>query len=288
MVTMNRFTLLSATADLTVSRFDHPPHGAHEDPEREVAAHWGLAFVDAGSFEVRLDGSSHRLAVGSVLLTRPGLEFACHHGEACPSDVCLVVRFDPAAVAELADPWYRPGALALRRATPRLSLVHRRLAVAVAAGDGFETERWGLATLTALTADTGRAPLRGAYRSRRADLDAVLAVCRAIEADPAARVSVASRAQAVQLTGTRLTHAFARYLGVSPHQYVVRWRLACAAELLDSGGSVSNSCYGAGFENLSHFCRTFQRVLGSRPSLWRTIGLSERRRKVQAMLGGPS
>jgi AraC-like DNA-binding protein len=186
----------------------------------------------------------------------------------------------------MADPWYRPVALAHRRATPRLALVHRRLAAAVAAGDAFDTDRWALAAMGALAADTDRAPLRGAYRPRRADLDAVLAVCRAIEADPACQVSVAERARAVHMTSPRLTHAFARYLGVSPHQYVVRRRLVCAAELLDGGGTVSASCYGAGFENLSHFCRMFQRVLGSRPSLWRTIPLSERRRKVQAVLAG--
>ena len=285
---MNRSTLLSATADLTVNRFDHPPHEVHHDPEREVSDQWSIAFVESGSFDFFLDDAHCELREGSVLLMRPGLEFTCRHGEWCPRDVCLSVRFAPGAVTGMTDAWYRPGGLARRRASPRLAHVHRRLTTAVACDDAFDTERWALATLAALMADMERAPLRGTYQPRSADLDAVITACRAIEADPARRVSVAERARAVQMTSTRLSHAVARYLGVSPHQYVVRWRLAAAAELLDEALSVSESCYRSGFENLSHFCRTFQRVLGVRPSQWSGIALAERRRKVQAILGGRS
>ena len=33
---MNRYEPLHATSDLSVSRFDHPPHEAHEDPDEEI------------------------------------------------------------------------------------------------------------------------------------------------------------------------------------------------------------------------------------------------------------
>jgi AraC-like DNA-binding protein len=165
-------------------------------------------------------------------------------------------------------------------------MVQRRLTAAVEGDNGFEAERWAVAALGALTAGSLDARSRGHYTPSASQIEAVVTTCRAIEASPARPLTVADRALAVGMTSTRLTHAFARYLGVSPHQYVVRWRLATAAGLLDAGYSVSTACYRAGFENLSHFCRAFRRTLGSRPSLWRTISLPERRRKVQAMLGG--
>lgn len=140
----------------------------------------------------------------------------------------------------------------------------------------------GLAALRALSAD------RGAYSARVRDLDAIVATCRAIEADPVARRSIAQRARDVGLTGTRLTHGFRRYVGLSPHRYVVRWRLAAAAALLEAGHTVSDSCYRSGFENLSHFCRTFQRALGIRPKAWRALQSREMRRKVQDLLRVPS
>jgi AraC family transcriptional regulator len=285
---MNRSTLLAATTDLTVSRFDHPAGEAHHDPDREVADNFSIAFVETGSFELECEGRRSTMAPGSVLLTRPGLEFRCRHGAVCPDDVCVSIRFAPSAVAGMTDAWHRPGTVAQRRASPRLALVQSRLTMALEGADAFNTERWAIAALQALVADLGHAASRGPYTPRHTDLDAVLAACRDIEAHPSARVSVAERARVVHMTGTRLTHAFRRYLGVSPHQYVVRWRLAYASDLLSNSCGVSESCYRAGFENLSHFCRSFQRAFGCRPSQWRAWSLHERRRKVQAMLEGRS
>jgi len=278
---VNRYEVIHATADLSVSRFFHPPHEEHHDPELEVAGRWAIAFVRAGAFGVVVGGARHRLSEGSVFITRPGLEFRCMHGDQWPDDVCLSVGFEPAAVSGAEQAWEGAGWAARECATPRLAYVQGRMVGAVGDGDQFEMERWALDALTALQADTREPRARGHYTPRRAHVDAVIATCRAIEADPGLRRSIADRAGDVGLTSTRLTHFFRRYVGVSPHQYVMRWRIATAADLLDSGSSVSESCYRSGFENLSHFCRTFKRTLGPRASAWHALSLRERRRKVQ-------
>lgn len=283
---LNRYEQLHATPDLAVNRFDHPPHEVHVDPEEEVANRWAIAFVRAGSFDVVLDGTRRHLSPGSVFLSRPGLEFRCRHADRCPTDVCISVAFDPSAISGMEHAWERAGWAARTSATPRLAYVNGRMAEAATGSDGFELERWALAALMALESDTRDPIARGHYAPRRNDVEAVIATCRAIETDPAPRRSIADRARDVGLTSTRLTHHFRRYVGLSPHQYVLRWRLATSAELLDSGLGVSDSCYRAGFENLSHFCRTFQRTFGVRASRWRSLSLRERRRKVQDLTRG--
>ena len=155
------------------------------------------------------------------------------------------------------------------------------MADAAGNADRFQIERWALAALTALGIDTARPTARGHYAVRGADVDAVVAACRAIETDPISHRSIAARARDVGLTSTQLTHFFRRYVGASPHRYVMHWRLAAAAEFLDSGMSVSESCYRSGFENLSHFCRTFLRTFGIRASMWRTLAHGERRRRAR-------
>ena len=152
---------------------------------------------------------------------------------------------------------------------------------ALASADAFQVERWALAALTALEVDARDRTVRGRYAARDEDLDAVVAACRDVEAHPEMRRSVADRARDVGLTSTKLTRAFRRYVGASPHEYVLRWRLAVAAELIASGAGVTETCYRAGFDNLSHFCRTFQRTFGVRASAWRALTLRERRRRVQ-------
>lgn len=283
---LNRHTLLYRTADLTVSRFDHPAHEVHQDPDREVADHWSIAFVRSGAFDIAIEGERRRrLVQGSVFIPRPGLAFQCGHSGACPDDVCLSVRLDPGAVVGWEHGWARSGWAARRVATPRLAYVQVRLTGAVDQADTFEMERWALAGVAALGADSMDRGARGAYAASADDLAAVTATCRAIEADASRRCTIGDRAREVGRSSTRLTHAFRRYLGLSPHQYVVRWRLALAAALLNDGDSVSDACWRSGFENLSHFCRTFQRAFGMRASSWKRLPLHESRRKVQALLG---
>jgi AraC-like DNA-binding protein len=282
---LNRYSLLHSTADLSVRRFDHPPHTEHHDPDLEVAERWAIAFVRAGSFDVIVNGERHRLVEGSVFLTRPGLSFRCAHHESCPDDVCLSIAFEPGAVAGWEHAWARAGWVARAVPTPRVAHAQARLARAVDDAESFELERWSLATLSALAGDSTDDRARGHYAPRRADIDAVVEACLAMDADPTSRRSVADRAREVGFTGASLTHAFRRYLGISPHRYVVRRRLAAGAGLLDEGRSVSESCWRSGFENLSHYCRSFQRALGVRPSTWRRLSSAERRRKVQDMLG---
>lgn len=283
---MNRYELLHSTADLTVSRFDHPPHEVHTDPDREVSSRWAVAFVRKGTFAIEIDGSRQNLRQGSVFATRPGLEFQCRHGESCPTDVCVSVAFSDDAVFGLEQAWDHAGFSAREAATPRLAYVDRRMSKAVASRDEFEMERWALATLDALQADAESASARGHYASRKSDVDAVVAVCRSIESDPTARRSIAERARDVGFAGTRLTYGFRRYIGLSPHQYVVQWRLVHASECLSSGMNVSESCYHSGFENLSHFCRTFLRTFRVHASAWNELPVRERRRKVQDLTRG--
>ena len=101
-----------------------------------------------------MDGARRQLSRGSVFLTRPGLEFRCQHGDQCPTDVCLSIGFDPGAVSGMEEAWERAGWAARESATPRLAYVDRRMAGAAVNGDQFEIERWALAALTALQADT--------------------------------------------------------------------------------------------------------------------------------------
>lgn len=150
---MNRYQLLFSTPDVSVSRFDHPPHQAHDDPDEEVATRWAIAFVQSGSFDVVQGRRSVRLRRGSVFLSRPGFTFSCRHHEECPRDVCLSVGFEPPNVVGAEHAWARAGWAVRRSPTPRLAYVDRRIRDAAADADTFQLERWALAALTALEAD---------------------------------------------------------------------------------------------------------------------------------------
>lgn len=69
---------------------------------------------------------------------------------------------------------------------------------------------------------------------------------------------------------------FKRCKGMTFSQYVTRYRLNTACELLEhSQKSVSEICYLVGFNDLPHFIRVFTRLMGVSPSRYRKQSVHE-------------
>lgn len=62
-----------------------------------------------------------------------------------------------------------------------------------------------------------------------------------------------------------LCEVFKKVTGMSPNQYIINCRLMRAKELLMDGYSVEDACARSGFNNMSHFSRTFKNRVGVNP-----------------------
>jgi AraC-like DNA-binding protein len=58
---------------------------------------------------------------------------------------------------------------------------------------------------------------------------------------------------------------FLRNIGVSPHQYLIQFRIRKARELLLEGNSIARVALDLGFADQSHFTRFFKRIIGVAP-----------------------
>ena len=69
------------------------------------------------------------------------------------------------------------------------------------------------------------------------------------------------------------TGAFYRYFKKSTHltftDFLNQYRINQAKKLLMQDKNVSDACYETGFENLSHFNKTFKKFTGENPSAFR-------------------
>ena len=94
-----------------------------------------------------------------------------------------------------------------------------------------------------------------------------------LHGEPGKAWTVDELARNVALSRSALAERFAALVGEPPMQYLMRWRLALAAQTLRSGGeAVARVAEHSGYESESAFNRAFKREFGMPPAAWRKAG----------------
>jgi AraC-like DNA-binding protein len=91
-----------------------------------------------------------------------------------------------------------------------------------------------------------------------------------IHSKPAHPWTVEELSGAVGLSRSALGERFTSLVGQPPMQYLTRWRLQLAANLLRSGArNVASVAADVGYDSEAAFSRAFKRELGVAPAVWR-------------------
>lgn len=243
-------------------------------PYVELHHSYSLSYVRKGSFGYRSRGKSFELVTGSLLVGFPGDEYLCTHDHAV-GDECLSIHLSPELVESVgarAEAW-RAGAVP---PLPGLMVVGE-LAQAAAEGRSDaaldELGMWLCARFVSTVTGSdspGRAP---GERDRRRAVEAA----RWIDAHSEGDVDLESAARSAGLSAFHFLRTFAKVLGVTPHQYLVRSRLRRAARLLaEDERSITDIAFAVGFGDLSNFVRTFHRAAGVSPRAFRRASRGDR------------
>lgn len=237
--------------------------GPDDRPFPEHHQAFSLSYVRHGTFGYRVRGRQFEMVAGSLLIGFPGDEFLCTHEHAC-GDECLSFRLTP----EVADTVGSDEKVWKRGALPPLAqiMVLGELAQAAATGaSGVGLDEIGTVLAMRLAALIGGK----SHQLRRASLrDRQRAVETALWLDANAHESVDLERAARQagLSSFHFLRLFARIVGVTPHQYLLRSRLRRAARALAADDRpVSDIALDVGFADLSNFVRTFHRAAGVSP-----------------------
>jgi len=126
-----------------------------------------------------------------------------------------------------------------------------------------------------------RAPLRTAAKTggrRACDRRRTVEAALWIDANAHEPIDLESTAREFGLGAFHFLRLFARVLGVTPHQYLVRFRLRRAARLLaDDPRSITEVALDVGFGDLFNFVRTFHRAATVSPRSFRQAAGGDRR-----------
>jgi len=94
-----------------------------------------------------------------------------------------------------------------------------------------------------------------------------------IHAEPGRAWTVAELAREAAMSRSALAERFTELVGEPPIQYLMRWRLALAAQALRSGGeAIVRVAERSGYESEAAFSRAFKREFGMPPATWRRAG----------------
>jgi AraC-like DNA-binding protein len=250
--------------------------GPADAPFVELHEEHSVSYVRRGSFGCRTRGETFELVAGSVLVGRPGDEYLCTHDHVHGGDECLSFRLAPELLDTLAadgDGW-QSGALP---PLPELVVLGELGQAAAEGRSDVGLDEAGLcfaARFVELVSGRKREAPEATARDRRRAVDAALW----IDAHSAEPVDLESAAREAGLSAFHFLRLFAKVLGVTPHQYLLRSRLRRSARLLAEGApSITEVAFEVGFGDLSNFVRTFHRAAGVSPRSFRRAAKGERK-----------
>lgn len=258
---MSRIVPLWRSNEVSIHRFDHPAE--HEDqPYQETAGAYMASFVERGEFNLEVGDARWRVNAGDVMLHHPGMTFRAGFEERF-NDTCLSVTY-LAARDEAFDAdgvWGRRHVVAnsnrvrfLRWGLQRAIRDNEPMLAEYCASEIFHPHDLGP---RALYSEHKFHWYAERIHAARETLDRTL--------DEPHTVSALARAAGMSLF--HFTRVFTELVGAPPHRYLTSRRLRAARAMLREGRGVTETCHACGFNNLSHFSRSFSRAFGTAPSL---------------------
>ncbi len=234
-----------------------------------------VSYVRKGSFGYRLGAKTFEMVAGSTVIGRAGDDYVCTHDHQC-GDECLSFQLSPALIDALGgkpEVWRTGGVAPL----PELMVLGELAQSAAEGRSDVGMDEAGMlyaARFVSMVTGQRRAPPQAVGRDRRRAVDAALW----IDANAHLALDLDGVAREVGLSPFHFLRLFAKVLGVTPHQYLVRSRLRRAARMLSRDqGSITDVAYDVGFGDLSNFVRTFGRAAGVSPRAFRKAARGDRK-----------
>jgi AraC family transcriptional regulator len=278
---VNHQQTLVTTSLVEVGTFTHGPHG-HRDPAEEQFKYPEIVFTIKDRWGIRCGRGDAIGHPGVVVLGNRNEFYRCRHFTPSPKDKTVYVAFAGLGKSGSSDlyEWLEtfPQPLFSGLAVPftrQFRWYLRQLINETTARDSaFRLKVDDLCS--SLLIDTvrllrGEMGMAGPVPPRiRRTAEALERVRCHIDANFSDNLDLATIAGFAGLNPFHFSRLFKQFTGYSPHQYLLRKRLEQAAELLrDTRTPIIDIALCVGFQDASHFARSFRRHTGLKPSAYR-------------------
>lgn len=236
--------------------------------ERRDFPFWSLEYVVAGRGRVRLQGQWRDLGPGDVFSYGPGVPHEIVTSSEAPLGKYFVDVTGRGARRRL-ERWglWPPRVIRVQPPDALQRLFEELIDAGLRSGPGSEALCGGLFECLGL-----KLRMAVAWAEPKAS-QAFLTYqrcCALIQSEHATLRNLAEVARACHVDRAHLCRLFRRFSGETPYRYLMRQKLAAAAErLCEPGALVKTVAWEAGFSDPFHFSRVFKRVFGVAPSVFR-------------------
>ena len=258
--------------------------GPSDTPFTEVHGGFSVAYVRRGSFGYHVGSKAFEFVAGSTLVGRKGDEYVCTHDHHLGGDECLSLQLTPAALSGLSanDSVWRARCVP---PLPELMVVGELVQTAAEGKTDIGLDEAAVLFVSRfvdLVVQRRQTNEQPSQRDRRRAIEAALW----LDAHVDKPVDLNQTARVAELSPFHFLRVFARVLGVTPHQYLMRARLRRAARLLaDEHRSITDIAFEVGFGDLSNFVRTFHRAARMSPRQFRKLARGDRKIFQECSIG---
>jgi len=249
--------------------------GPYDRPFEEQHSQHSIAVVVGGSFQYQSRGGRELMTPGSLMLGNPGQYFECGHehgiGDRCISFAYETEYFEGLA-SEMDVPYFSKTRVPPIRDLS--GLVARVWAGFIGSSNSRETDTdqlWKEVGVELVGRALENANKGGpGLKSFAATESRVTRIVRLIDSHPESDHGLESLAREARLSRYHFLRVFQQLTGLTPHQYLRRTRLRCAAtRLIVESAPILDIALDSGFGDVSNFNHAFRAEFGLSPRSYR-------------------
>ena len=249
--------------------------GVTHDFPRHVHSSLCMGIVDRGERAISHGRKSTVVSAGGLFVVNPGESHTCRTRENSYRILCAGTDLVQSVTQQMSEkaaglPHFDTVLLSDKGLVRQINRFFWLIDQGTAAA---ELESCFIALLSRLILKhSQRLPVPGRIDSCRRE---VKRAREFIEANYSRNLSLEQLAQAACLSPFHFQRVFRRYLGVSPHEYLIQFRIRKAKEYLREGAPLTQVALDTGFVDQSHFTRHFKRAVGVPPGRYLLLQTNE-------------